>query len=185
MIEKVPGSRRLSIPSHRPSPAGPQGPGTGGPGAIPEGKLDREPEALPRRHRGGGAGRGNRPGVREAGRRAQKQPQDSGLHYDAACAYALASQAIARKDLARRKPLSERASACSARQSRTATPITSISRRTPTSIQYGNVRHSPRSCRPGIWIARTQRPGWAISGSSRASSSVSTRPFTASGAANS
>ena len=39
----------------------------------------------------------------------QKQPQDSGLYYDAACAYALASQAIARKDQARSTPLSERA----------------------------------------------------------------------------
>ena len=39
----------------------------------------------------------------------KKQPQDSGLHYDAACAYALASQAVARKDQARSKSLSERA----------------------------------------------------------------------------
>jgi len=39
----------------------------------------------------------------------KKQPQDSGLHYDAACAYALASQALARKDQARSKSLSERA----------------------------------------------------------------------------
>ena len=31
----------------------------------------------------------------------KKQPQDSGLHYDAACAYALASQAVARKDQAK------------------------------------------------------------------------------------
>ena len=39
----------------------------------------------------------------------KKQPQDAGLHYDAACAYALASQAVARKDQARSKSLSERA----------------------------------------------------------------------------
>jgi|GEM_PF-151894 len=39
----------------------------------------------------------------------KKQPQDSGLHYDAARAYALASQAVARKDQARSKSLSERA----------------------------------------------------------------------------
>src|SRR5271157_5192058 len=39
----------------------------------------------------------------------KKQPQDSGLHYDAACAYALASQAVARKDQARSNSLSERA----------------------------------------------------------------------------
>jgi serine/threonine protein kinase/tetratricopeptide (TPR) repeat protein len=39
----------------------------------------------------------------------KNQPQDSELHYDAACAYALASQAIARKELARSKFLSERA----------------------------------------------------------------------------
>ena len=39
----------------------------------------------------------------------KKQPQDSGLHYDAACAYALASQAVARKDQAKSKSLSERA----------------------------------------------------------------------------
>ena len=39
----------------------------------------------------------------------KNQPQDSGLHYDAACAYALASQAVARKDQARSKSLSERA----------------------------------------------------------------------------
>ncbi len=31
----------------------------------------------------------------------KNQPQDSGLHYDAACAYALASRAVARKDQAR------------------------------------------------------------------------------------
>ena len=39
----------------------------------------------------------------------KNQPQDSELHYDAARAYALASQAIARKDQARSKSLSERA----------------------------------------------------------------------------
>jgi formylglycine-generating enzyme required for sulfatase activity/predicted transcriptional regulator len=39
----------------------------------------------------------------------QKQPQDAGLHYDAARAYALAFQAVARKDQARGKSLSERA----------------------------------------------------------------------------
>ncbi len=39
----------------------------------------------------------------------KKQPQDSGLYYDAACAYALASQAVARKDQARSTSLSERA----------------------------------------------------------------------------
>ena len=36
-------------------------------------------------------------------------PGDSGLHYDAACAYALASQAVARKDKARSKSFLERA----------------------------------------------------------------------------
>jgi formylglycine-generating enzyme required for sulfatase activity/tetratricopeptide (TPR) repeat protein len=39
----------------------------------------------------------------------KEQPQDSGLHYDAACAYALASQAVARRDKARGESLSERA----------------------------------------------------------------------------
>ena len=39
----------------------------------------------------------------------KKQPQDFGLYYDAASAYALASQAVARKDQARSKSLSERA----------------------------------------------------------------------------
>jgi len=39
----------------------------------------------------------------------KEQPQDSGLHYDAACACALASQAVARKDQARSQSLSERA----------------------------------------------------------------------------
>ena len=39
----------------------------------------------------------------------KKQPQDSVLHYDAACAYALASHAVARKDQARSQALSERA----------------------------------------------------------------------------
>ena len=39
----------------------------------------------------------------------KKQPLDSSLHYDAACAYAMASQAFARKDQARSKSLSERA----------------------------------------------------------------------------
>ena len=39
----------------------------------------------------------------------KNQPQDSELHYDAARAYALASQAVARKDQARSKSLSERA----------------------------------------------------------------------------
>ncbi len=36
-------------------------------------------------------------------------PGDSGLQYDAACVYAVASQVVARKDQARSKPLSERA----------------------------------------------------------------------------
>ena len=39
----------------------------------------------------------------------KNQPQDSVLHYDAACAYALASRAVARKELARSRSLSERA----------------------------------------------------------------------------
>ena len=39
----------------------------------------------------------------------KEQPQDSDLHYDAACAYALASRAVARKDQARSQSLSERA----------------------------------------------------------------------------
>ena len=39
----------------------------------------------------------------------KKQPQDSVLHWNAACAYALASQAVARKDQARSRSLSERA----------------------------------------------------------------------------
>ena len=39
----------------------------------------------------------------------KNQPQDSELHYDAARAYALASQAVSRKDQARSKSLSERA----------------------------------------------------------------------------
>ena len=39
----------------------------------------------------------------------KKQPQDSGLHYDAACAYALASQAVARKDQAKSQVAVERA----------------------------------------------------------------------------
>ena len=39
----------------------------------------------------------------------KNQPQDSELHYDAARAYALASRAVARKDQARSKSLSERA----------------------------------------------------------------------------
>ena len=38
-----------------------------------------------------------------------KQPKDSGLHYDAACACALASQALAGKDRAKSQALSERA----------------------------------------------------------------------------
>ena len=47
--------------------------------------------------------------LRASKRHLKKQPQDSGLHYDAARAYALASQAVARKDQARSKSLSERA----------------------------------------------------------------------------
>ena len=39
----------------------------------------------------------------------KKQPQDSMLHYDAACAYALASQALAGKDQAKGRELAERA----------------------------------------------------------------------------
>ncbi len=39
----------------------------------------------------------------------QKQPRDAGLHYDAACAYALASQALARKDPAKGRYRAERA----------------------------------------------------------------------------
>ena len=39
----------------------------------------------------------------------KNQPRDSGLHYDAACAYALASQTLARKDPARGRDRAERA----------------------------------------------------------------------------
>ena len=39
----------------------------------------------------------------------QKQPQDAGLHYDAACAYALASQPLAKKDPAKGRDRAERA----------------------------------------------------------------------------
>ncbi len=39
----------------------------------------------------------------------KSRPQDIGLHYDASCAYALASQAVARKEEARSSSLSERA----------------------------------------------------------------------------
>ena len=39
----------------------------------------------------------------------KKQPQDSSLHWNAACAYSLASHAVARKDQAKSKSLSERA----------------------------------------------------------------------------
>ena len=57
VIEKAPQAhRRLSVPCHRPCPAGSQGRGDGGSGAIPEGRLHREHQALPRRDRGGGTG---------------------------------------------------------------------------------------------------------------------------------
>jgi tetratricopeptide (TPR) repeat protein len=39
----------------------------------------------------------------------KQQPHDSDLHYDAACAYALASQALARKDQAKGRKFAERA----------------------------------------------------------------------------
>ena len=39
----------------------------------------------------------------------QKQPQDAGLHYDAACAYALASQPLSKKDPAKGRDRAERA----------------------------------------------------------------------------
>ena len=39
----------------------------------------------------------------------QKQPQDAGLHYVAACAYALASQPLAKKDPAKSRDCAERA----------------------------------------------------------------------------
>ena len=39
----------------------------------------------------------------------QKQPQDAGLHYDAACAYALASQPLGKKDPAKGRDRAERA----------------------------------------------------------------------------
>ena len=39
----------------------------------------------------------------------KKQPQDAGLHYDAACAYALASQPLAKKDPAKGRDRAERA----------------------------------------------------------------------------
>jgi formylglycine-generating enzyme required for sulfatase activity len=41
--------------------------------------------------------------------RLKQQPQDSDLHYNAACAYALASQAVARKDQAKGRQFAERA----------------------------------------------------------------------------
>ena len=62
-----------------------------------------ESQTLPGGGRGSGTGRRERQGVREAGRRPQNEPQDFGLHYDAACAYALASQAVARRTLPKSK----------------------------------------------------------------------------------
>ena len=74
----------------------------------------------------------------------KKQPGDSGLHYDAACAYALASQAVACKDQAKSRALSERAIHLLRTAIRSATPITSTCRRTPTSTRCENSRRLPR-----------------------------------------
>ena len=110
VIEKSPQiDPGLSVPCHRPRPAGSQGPGKGGSGEV----RDRKP---PRARNSTWRSSWRRNWVREPTRRwreleaaLKNQPQDSDLHYDAACAYALASQAVARKDQARSKSLSERA----------------------------------------------------------------------------
>ena len=53
----------------------------------------------------------------------KKQPKDADLHYDAARAFSLASQAVARTDKAKGRRLRSEPSACSGRRSRTTTPI--------------------------------------------------------------
>ena len=57
MIEKAPQAvDAYQYPSHRPRPAGSQGPGKGGSGAIPEGRRAPRARTLPGGHRGGGTG---------------------------------------------------------------------------------------------------------------------------------
>ena len=75
----------------------------------------------------------------------QKQPQDAGLHYNAACAYALASQPLSKKEPAKGRDCRSEPSTCSRRRSRTASPTTTTCRKTPTSTPSVIFRRSLRS----------------------------------------
>ena len=107
----------------------------------------------------------------------KRQPGDSRLAYDAACAYALASRALAKPDRARSEShgASERF-AYSRRRSRTATPITIISRRTPISTRSATCPLLSSSSRGVTPIATTRQSGPATHGSIQRKATGSTPP---------
>ena len=115
----------------------------------------------------------------------KKKPQDSDLHYDAARAYALASQAVARKDPARSKSLSERALSLL----RTAIENGYANyRQMQEDADLDPLRELPGVCRhhegraPGSLLRRRLDGRFPVRVESRPS--VSTRPLISSGAAN-
>ena len=141
------GHRRLSVPCHRPRPARSQGRGQGGSGAVPEGQT---PPRVP-----GSTWRSSwrRNWAREPTRRSRRwkrHSRNSPRMPDCTTMPPVPTpwhrRLSARKDQAKGQvAVRSEPSACSARRSRTATPITSTCRRTPTSTRCENSRRLPRS----------------------------------------
>ena len=133
VIEKAPQvANRLPVPGYRPRPAGSQGRGPGDLEQFQKGNSTESTKlylaVIVAAELGEGADR-----AFEALEAAlKKQPKDAGLHYDAACAYALASQASSKRDQAKSRDRAKRAISLLQAAVRTATPTTTTCRRTPT-----------------------------------------------------
>ena len=137
VIKKAPQVRQcLSAPVHRPCPPRSQGGSQGGPGPVPEERLGSEHEALSLGHRGRRAGRGSRPGVREAGGRTQEPAEgpQSRLQCRLRLRPGIASPWQERPGEASTAGGSGHRLAQSGNR-RAATPISTTCRRTPTSTR--------------------------------------------------
>ena len=90
-----------SVPGHRPCPARSQGGSQGGPGPVPEERLGSKHQALSAVIVAAELGEGADQAFEKLEAALKSQPKDLDLAYNAACAYALASQALGRKDQAK------------------------------------------------------------------------------------
>ena len=101
--------RRLSVPCHRPCPPGSQGRGPADLEQFQKGNSTERPELYLAVIVAAELGEGTDQALEALEAALKKQPKDSILHYNAACAYALASHALAGKDQAKGRELAERA----------------------------------------------------------------------------